>query len=73
MLGCVLSHHLVLKQLKHLFTAIAERYDTVISFAPNALPPIKNGKPWKHVYMVNDFGVAPSSLAPVHFCKSEYY
>jgi hypothetical protein len=41
-------------QLNHLYTAVAERHDAVIHFGDKGLPPIKNNKPWKYVYLVRE-------------------
>jgi hypothetical protein len=57
------------QQLNHYLHAVAERYDMVVNFADIGLPPVVNNNPWAHVYVVNDFGQNPSSLAPPLFCK----
>jgi hypothetical protein len=57
------------RKLNHLYIAVSERYETLINFSAAGLPTPINGKPWKYVYAVNDFGVGASTNAP-YFCKS---
>jgi hypothetical protein len=57
------------RKLNHLYIAVLERYETLINFAPAGLPKVINGKPWKYVYAVNDFGPGSATNAP-YFCKS---
>jgi hypothetical protein len=57
------------RKLNHLYIAVSERYETLINFSAKGLPPLINGKPWKYVYAVNDFGVGASTNAP-YFCKT---
>jgi hypothetical protein len=57
------------RKLNHLYIAVSERYETLINFSAKGLPTPINGKPWKYVYAVNDFGPGSATNAP-YFCKS---
>ncbi|CAM9844604.1 unnamed protein product [Chrysoparadoxa australica] len=57
------------RPIRHFLIQVAERYEFLLNFADEGLPPIPSGDSWTNVFLVNDFGQANNAPA-ITFCKS---